>query len=170
MTRAALKDVTGISLQSISHYLNDKRKPDCEMVAEIAKALNVSSDYLLGLSDTPTRNETYQSVHKVTGLWGDAIAALDVEQCIENNEIADFISYLIVNEQISNLIKQIKEKNRFTSDPKFVTLDIDGEDYSTDMQALFKMIVGNLFFEIISGYTAKPGEIMIGYKAGESNG
>lgn len=29
------------------------------------------------------------------------------------------------------------------------------------MQALFKMIVSDLFFEIIDGHTAKPGEIML---------
>jgi len=170
ITRGALKNKTGISLQSIGNYLNDKRKPDCEMVTEIAKALDVSADYLLGLSDTPLRNETVQGVHKVTGLWGRAIVKLHTEKCCGDDEIADFISYLVVNEQISNLVKQIKDKNRFASNPKFITIDVDGENYSTDMQAIFKMIVSDLFFDIIDGYTAEPGEIMLDYRAGESNG
>lgn len=170
ITRKALKDDTGISLQSISNYLNGKRKPDCEMVAEIAKALNVSADYLLGLSEVPTRNETIQGINMETGLWDDAIVTLMTEKACGDDEISDFISYLVVNSHISELIAAVKGKNRFAADPKSVTIDVDGEDYLTDMKALFKMIVSDLFFEIIAGYTAKPGEIMLDYKVGESNG
>lgn len=168
--RTALKDLTGISLQSISNYLNDKRRPDCEMVAELAEALNVSADYLLGLSEVSSRNETIQGINAETGLWEDAISRLKVEKFVEDNEISDFISYLVVNPRISELIAAVKGKNRFAADPKSVTIDVEGEDYSTDMKALFKMIVSDLFFEIIDGYTAKPGEIMVGHKEGGSNG
>lgn len=170
VSRMELKDSTGLSLQSISNYLKDKRKPDCEMVAEIATALNVSADYLLGLSEVHTRNETIQGINMETGLWGDAIAKLMTEKICGDNEISDFISYLVTNSRISELIAAIKEKNRFSDSQKSVTIDIDGEDYSTDMKALFKMIVSDLFFDILSGYTPKPGEIMMGYRAGESNG
>lgn len=168
--RGELKDLTGISLQSISNYLNDKRKPDCEMVAEIAAALNVSADYLLGLSEVATRNETIQGINIEIGLWEDAISRLKVEKSTGDNEISDFISYLAVNPHISELIAAIKGRNRFAANPKSVTIDVEGEDYQTDMKALFKMIASDLFFEIIEGYTAKPGEIMAGYKAGENYG
>lgn len=73
INRAALKDATGISLQSISNYLNDRRKPDCEIVAEIAAALNVSSDYLLGLSNISSRDEQLQGIHEKIGLSEPAI-------------------------------------------------------------------------------------------------
>lgn len=167
ISRTELKDSTGISLQSISNYLNDKRRPDCDMVVELAEALNVSADYLLGLSEVSTRNETIQGINMETGLWEDAVSRLRVEKFIGDDEISDFISYLVVNPHISDLISAVKGKNRFAADPKSVTIDVEGEDYSTDMKALFKMIVSDLFFEIIDGYTAKPGDIMVGYKAGE---
>lgn len=38
---------------TISRYVNDKRKPDSDFVREIAIILNVTADYLLGLSDNP---------------------------------------------------------------------------------------------------------------------
>ena len=168
--RTVLRDLTGISLQSISHYLNDKRNPDCDMVASLAKALDVSADYLLGLSKVPTRDETIQGINARTGLWEDAISKLIVEKSCGDDEISDFISYFVVNPRISELISAVKGKNRFAADPKPVTINIDTGDYSADMQALFKMIVSDLFFDIIDGYTAKPGEIMVGYKEGENGG
>lgn len=76
ISRAKLNDATGISLQSISNYLNDKRKPDCEWIVKIAEALGVSADYLLGLSDIPTRNETIQGIHEETGLSEEAVLCL----------------------------------------------------------------------------------------------
>ena len=170
VSRTMLRDLTGISLQSISNYLNDKRSPDCDMVATLSKALNVSADYLLGLSEVPTRNETIQGINARTGLWEDAISKLIVEKSCGNDEISEFISYLVVNPRISELISAVKGKNRFAADPKPVTINIDTGDYSADMQALFKMIVSDIFFDIIGGYTAKPGEIMVGYKEGENGG
>lgn len=57
VSRTELKDMVGISLQSIGNYLNDKRKPDYEIVSRLAKALGVSADYLLGLSEVPIRED-----------------------------------------------------------------------------------------------------------------
>ena len=170
ITRKSLALDAKISEQSIGHYINEKRKPDCDIVSQIAMALNISADYLLGLSEVPTRNETIQGINMETGLWEDAISRLRVEKFADDNEICDFISYLVVNPRISELIAAVKGKNIFAAYPKSVTIDVEGKDYSTDMKALFKMIVSDLFFEIIDGYTAKPGEIMVGYKAGGNNG
>ncbi len=109
MSRGALKDATGISLQSICNYLNDKRKPDCEIVAEIATALNVSSDYLLGLSDIPSRDEQLQGVHEKTGLSESAINHLTTLKQQIGGEYAkgrlDFYSSFITDFGIIGLIE-----------------------------------------------------------------
>lgn len=169
-TITALSKVLGISRQAVSQYADGTGQPNVDKLTMIADYFGVSTDYLVGLSDVPTRNETIRGIHEKTGLWESAVSTLMVENHVEDYMMVDFISYLAVNEQTPDLVKHIKGKNRFASDPKSVTLDIDGEGYSTDMQALFKMIVSDLFFEIIKGYTAKPGEIMVDYKAGGSNG
>lgn len=39
---------------TISRYLNDMRVPSVEIIVDIAKALNVTTDYLLGVTDSPT--------------------------------------------------------------------------------------------------------------------
>ena len=141
-----------------------------EYLRYFADFYGVSADYLLGLSEVATRNETIQGINEKTGLWEDAISRLMTEKTCGDDEISDFISYLVVNPRISELISAVKGKNRFAADPKPVTISLDNEAYSADMQDLFKMIVGDLFFEIIDGYTAKPGEIMVGYKVGENDG
>lgn len=169
ITRKALKDDAGISLQSISNYLKGKRKPDCEMVAEISRALGVSADYLLGLSEVSTRNETIQGINRETGLWGDAIVALRTEKFCGDDEISDFVSYLIKNKDFLRLIRAIKQKNNY-SDSDICSLDVDGKDQTISMGSLWKVIITDLFWEIAKGYTAKPGEVMVSYKTGESNG
>ena len=47
-----LADKTGISRQSIGYYADGSNVPDAEKLALIAKALDVSADYLIGLADT----------------------------------------------------------------------------------------------------------------------
>lgn len=44
----------GISNVTLSQYENDIRKPDPDRLAKLADVLEVSSDYLLGLTDNPT--------------------------------------------------------------------------------------------------------------------
>lgn len=43
-----------ISPATLSQYVKNKRKPDPETLAKIAKVCNVSTDFLIGLTDDPT--------------------------------------------------------------------------------------------------------------------
>lgn len=165
-----IADEIGISVGALSNYQNNRATANIDALRKIAQYFNVSADWLVGLSAAPSPQIDIQEIHQKTGLWEDAIIRLFVEKDSGNTEISEFVSFLSVNPHISNLISAIKGKNRFDDDPKNVTIDIDGEDYPTDMKALFKMIVSDLFFETIAGYTPKPGEMMVGYRVGESNG
>ena len=40
-----------VNKSTMSEWLNDKNEPPMKMIVEIAKFLDVSTDYLLGLSD-----------------------------------------------------------------------------------------------------------------------
>jgi transcriptional regulator with XRE-family HTH domain len=48
-----LAEYLGIGQQQIWRYENGETKPNTEILAKIAKALDVSADYLLGLTDEP---------------------------------------------------------------------------------------------------------------------
>lgn len=45
-----LANVLNISTSRISNYINDKRQPDIDIIVDIAKYFNVSTDFLLGVS------------------------------------------------------------------------------------------------------------------------
>ena len=53
MTHKALADLTGIGRATIGNYCEGTRTPDAFNLAKIAEAFNVSTDYLIGLSDSP---------------------------------------------------------------------------------------------------------------------
>jgi len=54
ITRKELGKITGIDPSLISRYERGERTPTIDNLSIIAKALNISADYLLGLTDNPT--------------------------------------------------------------------------------------------------------------------
>lgn len=160
----------GVSVGALSNYQNGRATASIDALRKIAQYFNVSADWLIGLSSAPSSQIDIQGIHQKTGLWEEAIISLEADYHMSDNDTVDFVSFLAINEKFSDLVKAIKQKNEFSEDPKTASIDIGGGYYEADMQDLFKMIVSDLFFEIIAGYTAKPGEIMLGYKVGGNNG
>ena len=64
----ALKDYLGVSAQAINQYRLGMARPSLENLCKIAKFYGVSTDYLLGLTDTPSTKEDIQAACKTTGL------------------------------------------------------------------------------------------------------
>ncbi|AFM43396.1 putative transcriptional regulator [Desulfosporosinus acidiphilus SJ4] len=64
---------TGLSMSSISTYRNGKAEPKITAFNEIAKVLDVSTDYLLGKTTIESRDEDMQISCKYTGLSEPAI-------------------------------------------------------------------------------------------------
>lgn len=67
------------SKSSISHYENDKRRPETNALIDFASYFNVSIDYLIGLSD----NKKLDKPNKEVDLLSEAINA--VSKVLENN-------------------------------------------------------------------------------------
>lgn len=53
-TQAELAEILKMGSKQIWRYENGETEPDGQTIVTIAQALNVSADYLLGLSDDPT--------------------------------------------------------------------------------------------------------------------
>lgn len=53
MTQRELSDKAGISEVTLSRYIHENREPKADILVNIANALNVSIDYLLGRVDDP---------------------------------------------------------------------------------------------------------------------
>ena len=51
MSQVELANILGVTKQSVSNWENDNIQPSIEMLIKLAKALSVSSDYLLGIDE-----------------------------------------------------------------------------------------------------------------------
>ena len=58
----------GLSPASVNFYLNAKRCPDAPALFNLCKALDVSADYLLGLSKDQSRDVSFKEAYKTIGI------------------------------------------------------------------------------------------------------
>lgn len=100
----ALADAAGITRQSIGKYEKEERRPDIIVLRSLARALGVSSDYLLGLSEAKSPNETIQGIHREIGLSEKAIVRLSVDTTFGENYI-ELLSALIAHDSFPKLLQ-----------------------------------------------------------------
>ena len=70
MSQVELANLLNVTKQSVSNWENDNIQPSVEMLIKISKVFGVTTDYLLGLDDTPRLD--------VSGLSIETIAHLSV--------------------------------------------------------------------------------------------
>jgi transcriptional regulator with XRE-family HTH domain len=87
----------GVKDNIISYFCGGQRTPNFQQLVSIAKYLDVTTDYLLGLTDVPSRDEDIQKAHDTTGLSEYSINALhylkeigDYDTAIEFNRDQSF--------------------------------------------------------------------------------
>lgn len=56
LTQKQLAELVGVTERGIQRYESNERKPTFDVIISLLNKLNVSADYLLGLSDDPTRH------------------------------------------------------------------------------------------------------------------
>lgn len=89
-----LADHLGIQHNTISYYLKGERVPDHEKLVAIAEYFNVSTDYLLGRTETETVDEDIQMICNYTGLNEAAVKRLQKRMRFypENDILSYFIA------------------------------------------------------------------------------
>ncbi len=71
-TQREFATMIGVSEAALSRYLRDEREPKMEVIANIATALNTTTDYLLtGKDDKQSFEETYRLVARGTSTMTD---------------------------------------------------------------------------------------------------
>lgn len=122
--QTSLSDKIGIQRQTISLYMNGQSSPNTEILTAIAKALDVSSDYLLGLSDVPQINADIQAACKFTGLTPNALQSLrqfnNAIWCIGYTPLnpSAVISQVCENKNFYGLIHEIASALYYKNRPK----------------------------------------------------
>lgn len=69
-------DLLGLTRQSVSFYMNGDRRPDLQTLKRICETLNVSADWMLGLTDMRTPDTNLQTACQTLGLTEAAAGTL----------------------------------------------------------------------------------------------
>ena len=112
-----LADMFGLSSGTISFYESEQRKPDIDFIVAIAKYFDVSTDYLLGLTNAIDKENI--DISKVTGLNDFSLTILEQSLKETNNAAAE----VICGGDFLRLVNLINDKNE-----KKPTIDIDWSD------------------------------------------
>ncbi len=94
VTQSDIATALGRSRQAVGYYMDGTSSPDWEMLVDLAKYLNVSADYLLGLSpymDKEKENLTAPDM----GLTEGAVAILSTYQKTDSAQMLNTLNSLI---------------------------------------------------------------------------
>ena len=106
-TQQSLADVLGVPRSNVRNWENDKRELKPEMIVSLAKTFGVSADYLLGLSDNPTRDESIDGACRCTGISEKAV--LRIQSLRESDGKAERVSSILEAEQFPRLIEYLDD-------------------------------------------------------------
>ena len=116
-----LANMFGLSSGTISFYESEQRKPDIDFIVAVAKYFDVSTDYLLGLTNATDKENI--DISKVTGLNDFSLTILEQSLKETNNAAAEVIDTVICGGDFLRFVNLINDKNEKTP-----TIDIDWSD------------------------------------------
>lgn len=93
LTQEKLADLLGVSRDSIHEWENGIRPIPSNMLIKYAKICNVSTDYLLGL--TNCRNIENSLIHKKIGLTEESISMLESHVALQDNAKIKTLDFLL---------------------------------------------------------------------------
>lgn len=103
MEQEELASKIGVTRKTINVYEGEKNKKGIptDIIIKIAKVFNVTTDYLLGITDLESTDITYKKIHKVIGLTDDAISILQEYNTIyEGQVLIPVLNFLIEQEKL----------------------------------------------------------------------
>lgn len=116
-----LANMFGLSSGTISFYESEQRKPDIDFIVAVAKYFDVSTDYLLGLTNAKDKENI--DISKVTGLNDFSLTILEQSLKETNNVAAEVIDTVICGGDFLRFVNLINDKKE-----KKPTIDIDWSD------------------------------------------
>ena len=116
-----LANMFGLSSGTISFYESEQRKPDIDFIVAVAKYFDVSTDYLLGLTNATDKENI--DISKVTGLNDFSLTILEQSLKETNNAAAEVIDTVICGGDFLRFVNLVNDKKE-----KKPTIDIDWSD------------------------------------------
>ncbi len=133
MKQKELAKILGVTDNTVSYYVSGARTPNAEQIIAIANALDVSADYLLGLTDTKAIEPDIKTACEVTGLSEESISYLNILKDASPKYLT-FISRLLSYELEYSMAA---EKNGTPSTPDFPATPIWGLFYYCDFYSKY---------------------------------
>ena len=134
VTQEMLADVLGITRQTVALYSKGTTKPDSDGISAIARHFGVTSDWLLGLSDVRSYNQTAQAAHNYTGLSEKALKYLRELNKQDDDTELRFVNILFGSDKIPFIEDSPVEKMCHA-----VLRMIEKDDFATDCAFLWSV-------------------------------
>lgn len=102
MTQAKLAKYLSLGESTISFYESGKRTPDFDLLRKIAAYFNVSTDYLLGITDFPNQSsmeDLYPAIIRDIDVDYLYLAKRIQEEKIPPNDIYTIIDIIVTNKK-----------------------------------------------------------------------
>ena len=93
--------------QSVDRYMNGERLPDLPSIYQLCKKMNVTADWLLGMSDVRQPSAEIRAVCEFTGLSESAIGKISNPDI--GNPIGKRLSKIIESENFYHLMLEYKK-------------------------------------------------------------
>ena len=156
-----------IQRQTISLYMSGQSRPDTERLTAIAKALNVSADWLLGISEVKAYNAHWRAVCELTGLSDEAarliIGLSAPRENDPNGRLKNALNAFLSNKKFVSLIMELKtcmvESAKLGAELDHLR-SYEDEDIPNDMMELLE------YAKAKWGYVWASGERYMGFGAG----
>lgn len=100
LSQTDLANKLGRKREEITMYETGARNIDINTLKEVAKIFNVSTDYLLGITEFESIDTNNIAIHNLLGLSDEAIKNLIRLKKYHNSNILDTINYLLEQEKL----------------------------------------------------------------------
>lgn len=153
-----LAKILNIPDNTISYFVSGTRTPNTEQLIKISRALEVSTDYLLGISENKSLDMSVRAIGDYTGLSDDAIENI---KKICSNEDREYINKFFESPQgqqaLINIIVYLKMEQ--PSDKIIATqIHIGDEDTTLDLteDIVFDYVLNTITSNIKAVRTGAP--------------
>lgn len=102
-----LADALGVPRTTLNNWEQDERELKAGVIVALAEALGVSTDYLLGISNNPSRDESIDGACRCTGISEKAV--LRIQSLRESDGKAERVSSILEAEQFPRLIEYLDD-------------------------------------------------------------
>lgn len=151
----SLAKYLGVSVQAVNSFKNGMSFPKTENLVKIAEYYSVSVEYLLGLSNTPNRDERVQALVNTTGLSTAAVSAL--AKLKDEPYLSRVLSALLEDKNLMYFLALIREILDSMNSPadQLSKVNINGRDLVTQDYKLLQFMLVTNFTETLPSIAKK---------------